>query len=138
VGDRSKWAVLAVLLGMFVLVVVVVIVAGGSGSGGDGGRLVVERGFVPGTKQPELLVSVNRDLNVAETAANGRTVGIVCTDSAGRNVIQARTEWPLIEEQGYPLPHAHQPATNQELARIEECRITGATVALRGRLRLRN
>jgi len=137
VEDRSKWAVLAVLLGTFVLVVVVVMVAGGSG-GGDSSRLVVERGFVPGTQQPELLVSVVGGPIVEETAENGRTVGIVCTDSAGRKVIQARTEWPLLEEQGYALPHAHQPATNQELLRISECRITGTTVALSGRMRLRN
>ncbi len=93
---------------------------------------------MPGTKQPELLVSVDKDLNVADTAENGRTVGIVCTDAQGRRVIQARAEWPFLEEPGYPLPHAHQPASNQELTTIEECRLTGTTVALKGRMRLRN
>ena len=105
---------------------------------GEGGRLTVERSFVPGTRQPELLVSVQRKLNVAETADDGRTVGLICTDGDGRKVIQARADWPFLEEPNYPLPHTHQPASAEEIARIAECRVTGTTVALSGRMRLRN
>jgi len=93
---------------------------------------------VPGTRQPELLVSVARKLNVADTAENGRTVGLTCRDGQGRRVISARVEWPFLEEPNYSLPHAHQPASSQELARIASCRLTGATVALKGRMRLGN
>jgi hypothetical protein len=110
VDDRRKWAVFAVLLGVLALGVGVVALAGGEDSG-DGGRLTVERSFVPGTKQPELLVSVQRKLNVPDTADNGRTVGLICTDGEGRKVM--------------------------EIARIAECRVTGTSVALRGRMRLR-
>ena len=52
--------------------------------------------------------------------------------------MQAHVEWPFIEEPNYPLPHTHQPATDQEIARIAECRVTGTTVPLTGRMRLRN
>ncbi len=93
--------------------IAVVALAGGGDDGGDGGALTVERSFVPGTRQPELLVSVKRELNVADTAENGRTVGLECRDSAKRLVINARVEWPFIEEPGYPLA-AHPPARNRQ------------------------
>jgi len=47
-------------------------------------------------------------------------------------------EWPFIEEPNYPQPHTHQPASTQDLARIASCRVTGTTVRLEGRMRLRN
>jgi len=137
VDDRRKWAVFAVLLGVLGLGVAVVALAGGSDDESDGGRLTVERSFVPGTRQPELLVSVQRKLNVPETAEDGRTVRLTCNDGDGRRVIQARTDWPFLEEPNYPLPHIHQPATTKEIARIDECIVTGTTVPLRGRMRLR-
>ena len=93
--------------------------------------------MVPGTQQPELLVSVDSKLNVANTAENGRTVGLECVDGQNRKVLSARVEWPFIEEPNYPLPHTHQPASSQDLARIAECRLTGTTVRLEGRTRLR-
>lgn len=125
-------ALLAVLGGG----VAVVALAGGGEDGGDGGRLTVERSVVPGTQQPELLVSVPRKLNVADTAENGRTVGLTCRDSRGRRVISARVTWPFLEEPNYAQPHTHQPASDQELARIAVCRVTGTTVPLEGRMRL--
>ena len=127
----------AVLLGVLGLGVAVVALAGGD-DGGDGDRLTVERSFVPGTRQPEVLVSVQRKLNVAETAENGRTVRLICTDDDGRKVIEARSDWPFIEEPNYPLPHTHQPASPKEIARIAKCRVAGTTVELSGRMRLRN
>ena len=135
--DRSKWAVFAVLLAVLGCGVAVVALAGGSEDEADGGRLTVERSVVPGTRQPELLVSVDRKLNVANTAEDGRSVGLQCVDGQGRNVLSARVEWPFIEEPNYPLPHAHQPASGQDLARIDKCRVTGTTVRLEGRMRLR-
>ena len=135
--DRSKWAVFAVLLAVLGCGVAVVALAGG-GEGGDGDRLTLERTVVPGTRQPELLVSVNRELNVADTAKDGRTVGLDCRDGDNRVVLNARVEWPFIEEPNYPLPHAHQPVSGGDLDRIATCRVTGTTVALRGRMRLRN
>lgn len=60
---------LAALLAVLGGGVAVIALAGGESEGG--GRLTVESAFVPGTKQPELLVSVERSANVAETAKNG-------------------------------------------------------------------
>ena len=128
----------AVLLGVLALGIAVVALAGGGHDEGDDGRLTVEQSFVPGTRQPELVLSVQRKLNVSDTAENGRTVEVVCTDGNGRKVIEARSDWPFLEEPNYPLPHAHQPASPKEIARIAECRLEGTTVALSGRMRLRN
>jgi hypothetical protein len=137
VNERSKWALFAALLAVLGGGVAVVALAGGGGNGGDGGRLTVTRSMVPGTQQPELLVSVDRKVNVADTADNGRTVGLLCTDAAGRRVIKAQVEWPFLEEPNYPQPHTHQPASDQEIARIAECRVTGTSLVLKGRMRLR-
>lgn len=136
--DRTKWTVFAVLLAVLGAAVAAVALEGGGEDDGGGGRLTVERSMVPGTRQPELLVSVDRELNVAKTAKDGDSVGLRCVDGQGRKVLGARLEWPFIEEPNYPLPHAHQPASSQDLARIDSCRVTGTTVRLKGRLRLRN
>ena len=133
--ERRKWALLAALLAVLGGGVAVVALAGGESEGG--GRLIVERTFVPGTKQPELLVSVERSANVAETAKNGVSVGLICRDGQGRSVLTARVDWPFIEEPGYPRPHQHQPASDKDLKRISSCRLTGTTAPFAGRMRLR-
>jgi len=115
----------------------VALAGGGDGDEGGGGRLTVERSVVPGTQQPELLVSVDKELNVANTANDGRSVGLECVDGQRRKVLSARVEWPFIDEPNYPLPHTHQPVSSQDLARIASCRVTGTTVRLEGRMRLR-
>ena len=127
----------AVLLAVLGGTVAVVALAGGDDDGADS-RLTVERAFVPGTRQPELLVSVERKLNVPETANDGRSVRLTCSDGDGATVIRARVDWPFLEEPNYPLPHAHQPASAAEIARIAECRVTGTKVKLSGRMRLRD
>lgn len=137
-NDRTKWAVFAVLLAVLGGGVAVVALAGGGENSDGGGRLTVERSVVPGTQQPELLVSVDRRLNVADTAKDGRTVGLECLDGQDRKVLSARVEWPFLDEPNYPLPHTHQPASSQDLARIAKCRVTGTTVRLEGRMGLRN
>ena len=137
-NDRTKWTVFAVLLAVLGCGVAVVALAGGGEDDAGGGRLTVERSVVPGTRQPELLVSVDRYLNVADTAKDGRTVGLDCRDGANRVVLSARVEWPFIEEPNYPQPHTHQPVSATDLARIASYRVTGTTVALKGRMRLRN
>lgn len=126
-------ALLAVLLGG----VAVVALAGGGGDESDEGSLKVERSFVPGTRQPELVVSVDRRLNSANVADDGRSVVLECSDAEGRRVIRARVDWPWLDEPNYPLPHVHQPATSQELSRIEQCRVDGTSERLSGRMRLR-
>jgi hypothetical protein len=138
VNDRKKWAVFAAMLAVLGGAVAVVALAGGGDDDQGDARLTVERSFVPGTRQPELLVSVQRKLNVPDTAENGRTVGLVCTDGDGRKVIEARAEWPFLEEPNYPLPHTHQPASPKEIARVAQCEVTGTTVALKGRMHLQN
>ena len=126
---------LAALLAVLGGGVAALALAGGDGE--SGGRLIVERSFVPGTKQPELLVSVERSDNVADTAKNGQSVGLVCRDGKGRSVLTARVDWPFIEEPGYPRPHQHQPASAKDLERIATCRLTGTTEPFAGRMRLR-
>jgi hypothetical protein len=139
VDDRTKWTVFAVLLAVLGGGVAAVALGGGDDDDrAGGGRLTVERAVVPGTRQPELLVSVDKKLNVPDTAKNGRTVGLHCVDGQGRKVLSARVEWPFLDEPNYPLPHAHQPTSSQDLARIASCRVTGTTVRLEGRMRLRN
>ena len=98
----------------------------------------VERFVVPGSRQAELLVSVSRKLNVPETANGRATVRLRCDDGKGRRVLGGRIEWPFIEEPSYPLPHFHQPASEDDLRKIAVCRVTGTTEPLEGRMQLRN
>lgn len=112
----------------------VVALAGGSG-GDETGELKLERYTVPGGA-PELLVSIDPEVNEPATA-RGETVGLECEDGRGARVLRAEVEWPFIEEEGFPLPHIHQPATDRELNRIATCRLTGTSITLEGRLGLR-
>ncbi len=133
-GTRRKWAVFAALLLMLCAGIGVVALAGTSG-GDDTGELTLERYTVPGGA-PELLVSVDRDVNVPATAG-GTTVGLVCDDGRGARVLHSQVEWPFIEEEGFPRPHVHQAASDTELNRIATCRLTGTSIELEGRLGLR-
>jgi hypothetical protein len=122
--------VLLALLGAGVLVVVLA-----GGSGGEG-RLVLERFTPPEGGRTELLVSVPREINNPSVARRA-TVVLECTDAEGKRVLRTRQTWPFIEEEGYPLPHAHQPATEGQLRRIARCRVLGTSEKLEGELGLR-
>ena len=114
-----------------------VALAGGDDEDRDG-RLTVERSLVPGTQQPELLVSVDRKLNVAGTAKNGRTVGLRCVDAQKPQGVRRPGGLAVPRGTELPAPPHASAASGQDLARIASCRLTGTTVALTGRMRLRN
>lgn len=132
---RAKWTIFVALLVLVLGGVAVIALAGGDDDGGD---LKVERFVVPGSAQPELLISVSRSLNVPQTSKEGSTVRLACSDGRGQRVLGGVIQWPFIEEPGYPLPHYHQPASDAELRRISVCRLTGTTKPLQGRMQLRN
>lgn len=104
--------------------------------GGDGGgeraRMVLERGVSP-TGLDEVLVTVTGDAQVAPGAT---AVALACVDDRGRPVTTGRYPWPLQTDGEDPQPHIHQPASRQELGRIERCRL-GTRPALTAPLPLR-
>lgn len=128
--DR-RWLTFLVLLALLVA---------GSGlivllQGGDDGpaTLQLQRATAV-TGVPELLVTIADETNDPDAAGGRETVDFECRDARGEQVIQARHAWPLEKDGDPPAPHIHQPATEQELARVRTCRVIGTDVALRGRL----
>ena len=79
-------------------------------------------------------MTVADELNEPAVTEGRGTVGLLCRDRAGAVVLEARHEWPLLNDGDPPAPHIHQPAGERELARIDRCPLTGTTVVLRGRL----
>lgn len=129
--DR-RWLTFAVLLVLLVGVSALIVLLG-PGDQEPSTRLQLQRATAA-NGFPELLVTVADALNVPGTTEGRGTVGLICRDRAGEVVIQARHEWPLLNDGEPPAPHVHQPASRRELAAIDRCRLTGTTVALRGRL----
>lgn len=96
--------------------------------------LVLEQFDLPQTGERELLVSLAQPrLNTLENNRGERVVLLRCADSAGATLVRRPAEWPLLEEVGY-LPHIHQPASREQLARIRSCSVTGPGVELAGRV----
>ena len=130
--DR-KWVtfavLLVVLLGGSALIALV-----GSG-GGDSGTVKVEQAPTP-EGGVEVLVTVPDDLNVLETTNDKAVVDLVCTDDAGGTVIRARQTWPFLRDGNPPAPHAHQPASPEELKTISRCKIVGTEPELSAELGL--
>jgi hypothetical protein len=80
---------------------------------------------------PELLVSLgDKALNKLETTSGKRNVRVECVDRKGKLVLDAEQKWPFIYEAGYDYAHAHQPASLDQLQRIDRCRLVGARVRL--------
>jgi len=129
--DR-RWLTFAVLLVLLVGVSALVALLGPAGDEAST-RLELRRATAA-NGFPELLVTVADEFNEPATTDGRATVGLVCRDRAGEVVLEARHEWPLLNDGDPPAPHVHQPAGKGELARIDRCRLTGTTVALRGRL----
>ena len=95
-----------------------------SGSGGDPGRqgLILERSL--GTRgESELLISIDAD-DVRATRRSS-TVGLRCVDAAGGVVMRGTIPWPFAQESAYDLPHAHQPAPQDDLDRLRTCALLG-------------
>jgi len=130
--DR-KWVTFAVLL-VLLLAGSALIVLLGSG-GGDDGTLKVEQAPTP-EGGIEVLVTVPDDLNVLETTGGKPVVDLVCTDDAGGTVIRARQTWPLARDGDPPAPHAHQPASPDELKSIARCKLVGTKPELSAELGL--
>ncbi len=101
-----------------------------SSGGGDDPNLIVERAIgLDG--RPELLVSLGEDdLNTLEATAGKKAVRLECVGPEGRVVVAAEQEWPFIDEPGYDYPHAHQPASREQLQQADRCRLQGTDVRL--------
>lgn len=122
-------------------VVVVLLLAGGSGGGGEEprrtarARLTLEEFRTPDTGTLELLVSLQQTrLNDPELTGGERSVLLRCFDERDSVAIRTRTDWPLLEEAGYPLPHIHHPVAREVLERIRRCRLTGPGIDFEGRV----
>src|SRR5918994_5468183 len=112
------------------LLLVSAAIAVSRGGSGDTAKLVLQRAQSAGTGNPELLVSVERSINVAQTAGGNARVGLECRDHTGGVALRAEHPWPFIDDGSTPLPHVHQPASTRELDQIRSCRITGTEVRL--------
>jgi hypothetical protein len=101
-----------------------------SSGGSDAADLMVERRLgIDGV--PELLVSLGEDdLNTLQTTRGKRSVRLECIGRGGKIVLNAEQQWPYIDEAGYDYPHAHQPASREQLQLVDECRLAGTTVEL--------
>lgn len=80
---------------------------------------------------PELLVSLgDKALNTPETTSGKKAVRVLCVARDGTVVLDAEQKWPFIYERGYDYAHAHQPATREQLQRIDRCRLVGPRIPL--------
>jgi hypothetical protein len=128
----------AVLTRVGPLVVALVAVTAGlvvlTGSGDDDeARLLVERTTSQTTGEPELLVSAAGDAGKdPDVATEPGAVGLVCTDRSGRTTVTGRHPWPFAAEEGFDLPHVHQPAPAREVAATARCRLTGTREPIEG------
>jgi hypothetical protein len=93
--------------------------------------LVVER-WTNDAGAPELIIWLGeKDLNTLETTNGKRTVQVECVGRDGQVVLDAQQTWPFVDnEAGYDAPHAHQPASREQLQRAERCRLLGTRVQL--------
>jgi hypothetical protein len=122
-------------LGFIAAVIAAPLILWTTSSGGDDKRLTVER-FVNDKGAPELLVSlVDKDLNTLASTRGKRSVRLECTGRDGQRVLVGRPKWPFIKERGYEYPHAHQPATSDQVRRAEECRLEGHKRTLKADVR---
>jgi hypothetical protein len=117
---------------LLVLAVVAVVLLAGSG-GDDESRLIVKPETDAATGQPGLLVSIEGDAGRdPDFARRPGTVGIQCTDAAGKVTVTGTHVWPWTGDQGLDLPHVHQPSTAQKAAATRRCRLTGTREPLEG------
>ncbi|MBI5104345.1 MAG: hypothetical protein HZB46_05050 [Solirubrobacterales bacterium] len=106
-------------------------VAALAGGGGDDdgvvrAKLQLERYRYPGTGQLELIVSLlDAKLNVPESNEGSTRVTLTCWDAEGAVLIKRLHEFPLLEEEGVPLPHLHEPMSTPRLNAIARCTIEG-------------
>jgi hypothetical protein len=110
---------------LILVVIAVPLIAWAASSGGD------ERWTNDGGA-PELIIWLGeKDLNTLETTDGKRTVQVECVGRDGQVVLDAEQTWPFVDnEAGYDAPHAHQPASREQLQRADRCRLLGTRVQL--------
>ena len=117
---------------LMLVVIAVPLIAWAASSGGDEQQsLVVER-WTNDAGAPELIIWLGeKDLNTLETTDGKRTVQVECVGRDGQVVLDAEQTWPFVDnEAGYDAPHAHQPASREQLQRADRCRLLGTRVQL--------
>ena len=131
----------AATLAAAAVVLVVLLVAGGSGDDAEKprpaarARLTLEEFRTPDTGQLELLISLQETrLNDPDLTGGEDSVLLRCFDEGGAVTIRTRTDWPLLEEVGYPLPHIHHPVAPAVLKDVRRCRLTGPGIDFEGRV----
>jgi hypothetical protein len=118
---RTRLVALVVLLVVAVpLAVVAVAGSGGAGEEPKEDVLRVERS----AELPELLLLVQPDANVPDTAGGRRTVTLECFDGAGVIVASQEEAWPFTDTDRRTLdPHAHLPVNPARIGEVERCRL---------------
>ena len=117
---------------LILIVIAVPLIAWAASSSGDEQQsLVVER-WTNDAGAPELIIWLGeKDLNTLETTNGKRTVQVECVGRDGQVVLDAEQTWPFVDnEAGYDAPHAHQPASREQLQRADRCRLLGTRVQL--------
>jgi hypothetical protein len=124
-------------LGLTAVIILAPLLAWAAASGGDDdvALLIVERSKdVKGA--PEVLMSLTDDeLNTLSSTNGRRIVRVQCLAADGEVVVDGQQPWPFVEERGFDAPHAHQPASRDELARTERCRVLGTRDPLEAEIR---
>jgi hypothetical protein len=96
----------------------------------DGQSLIVERATAA-NGAPELLVSLgDDDLNTLETTNGEKVVRVECVARNGEVVLDAKQRWPFVDEPEFDYPHAHQPASREQLQRAYRCGLRGTRIRL--------
>jgi hypothetical protein len=119
-------------IAVLLIVIAAPLVAWTAASGGGQETLIVERWMTDAGK-PELIVSLREDdLNQLETTDGKKVVGFVCVNGSDQVVLDVEQKWPLpyVNERGYRYPHAHQPASLDQVLKADNCRLRGTTVEL--------
>ena len=131
----------AATLAVAAAVLAVLLVSGGSGDDPEKpraaarARQTLEEFRTPDTGQLELLISLQETrLNDPELTDGKDSVLLRCFDQGGAVTIRTRTDWPLLEEPGYPLPHIHHPVARAVLKNVRRCRLTGPGIDFDGRV----
>ena len=117
---------------LILVVIAVPLIAWAASSGGDEQQsLVVER-WTNDAGAPELIIWLGeKDLNTLETTDGKRTMQVECVGRDGQVVLDAEQTWPFVDnEAGYDAPHAHQPASREQLQRADRCRLRGTRARL--------
>jgi hypothetical protein len=118
---------------LILVVIAVPLLAWAAFSSGDDEQpsLVVER-WTNDAGAPELIIWLGeKDLNTLEATDGKRTVQVECVGRDGQVVLDAEQTWPFVaNEAGYDAPHAHQPASREQLQQADRCRLLGTRVQL--------